>query len=634
MKRALVRPSHNMRAAKKHYLFFLLLACISLASNAGNIASSIIYKTPLSDSQKKQFQRAMEETWQLLPPKIIQELPDDLEIVIDDINGRKIKKDRLETDDIDCGTQDKLFGLHFGKYNRFNKKITIDYRIALKLASNDSTPLGCRHKTMYRLAQATILHEAVHAWDAQVARHRAQDFLRLSGWDKSWFGYKQKNTQPHRSADIYEFTSPKESLSVNMEYFLLDSDYRCRRPSLYYYFVNTLNYQPEFLITSEQLQPCNDEVITNYAEFLVLKKIDASRVYRVDYLLAAAGDDLVSNYGHSMFRIVMCAPEHYSSAIKATVPATPIGPECLKDEAFHLVVSFRANVDDVVLNYWKGLVGGYISRPYILPYLQVREEYTADELRDIALYPLQLPDKDRDVWLAHIVELSWTYGGDYKFLTNNCAVESLSTLQSAFPRHAVTQYSPLSPLGVLNALKDSGLIDSDLHDVTVIKSKEAEFDALYLIAFPSGAVNGSKDYLMHTSAIQRAELFPKNENKNVQRVAALRRLEEQIKRVETRRLIMLARQSLYESMRENVKGFFSPELSKALTLRGYGIPYSDEIDFDEEAQLEQIKDIRQKILAWVMQYQIVRWQELSDIDHNLEVLDILAARELEKQGFQ
>jgi hypothetical protein len=48
---------------------------------------------------------------------------------------------------------------------------------------------------------------------------------------------RARTAQPPGRAqpDSYELSSPKEYIAVNMEYFLLDPSYACRRPALYQY---------------------------------------------------------------------------------------------------------------------------------------------------------------------------------------------------------------------------------------------------------------------------------------------------------------------------------------------------------------------------------------------------------------
>ena len=52
------------------------------------------------------------------------------------------------------------------------------------------------------------------------------------------------NAFSDRSPDGYELASPVEFVAVNLEYFLLDPAYACRRPALYHYFAAHFGDEP------------------------------------------------------------------------------------------------------------------------------------------------------------------------------------------------------------------------------------------------------------------------------------------------------------------------------------------------------------------------------------------------------
>src|SRR3546814_15775057 len=86
----------------------------------------------------------------------------------------------------------------------------------------------------------------------------------------------------------------------------------------------------------------------------------------------------MSRWGHSMLRLVVCAP------------GRPRGPDCRLDLQYHLVLSFRAFDDDVQVSSWRGLTGSITSRLYLLPQQQVVDVYTRVELPDLHSIPLRL----------------------------------------------------------------------------------------------------------------------------------------------------------------------------------------------------------------------------------------------------
>lgn len=159
-------------------------------------------------------------------------------------------------------------------------------------------------------------------------------------------------------------SNPREFVAVNMEYFLLDPSYACRRPALYRYYQQRFGWAPEHSACAQSFAYLNAG--RDFGQ-QPLGQLDPERVYEVDYLLAEANDNLVSRWGHTMLRLVICAP------------GRPRGPDCRLDLDQHLVLSYRAFVGDLQLSSWDGLTGAYPSRLFVLPLSQVIEEYTKVE---------------------------------------------------------------------------------------------------------------------------------------------------------------------------------------------------------------------------------------------------------------
>ena len=123
-------------------------------------------------------------------------------------------------------------------------------------------------------------------------------------------------------------------------------------------------------------------------------------MYEVDYLLAEANQNLVSRWGHSMLRLVICKP------------GRPRGPDCRLDLDQHLVLSYRAFVNDLQLSSWSGLTGAYPSRLFVLPLGQVIDEYTKTELRSLASVPLKRSRTESEGLGQHAAERHWSYDGN------------------------------------------------------------------------------------------------------------------------------------------------------------------------------------------------------------------------------
>ncbi|MGB3391860.1 MAG: DUF4105 domain-containing protein [Stenotrophomonas sp.] len=289
------------------------------------------------------------------------------------------------------------------------------------------------------LAQATVLHEIAHAFDRGEGGgwSRQAQFRRLAGWDR-------RGTNPYalRSPDDYERHSPAEAFAVNLEWYLLDPQYRCRRPALAVWYRQQLGPAAVPEVACAESLPVL--VAGASAAQLELETLAPVRVYAVDYLLAGSGDAAMSRFGHAMLRLVICAP--------GRAP----GPQCRMDLAYHRVLSFRAFVNDVQISNWRGLTGAYPARLFVLPLDQVIDEYTRVELRDLQAWPLALSPVQIGALLQQAVRAHWSYDGRYRFIGNNCAVESGRLLDLALTP-SQRRLQATTPRGVLQRLQRTGL---------------------------------------------------------------------------------------------------------------------------------------------------------------------------------
>src|SRR5688500_16098530 len=158
----------------------------------------------------------------------------------------------------------------------------------------------------------------------------------------------------------------------------------------------------------------------------------------------------MSRWGHSMLRLVVCAPAHARR------------PECRLDRGRHRVLSFRAFVGGVQISRCRGLTGSYPSRLFLLPLEQVVEEYTKVELRGLQSIPLDLQRDEIAAVLERAAQLHWSSDGRYYFVTNNCAVETYKLLHDAVPRLADARLSSRTPPGLLRRLAHAGVADTSV----------------------------------------------------------------------------------------------------------------------------------------------------------------------------
>ncbi|WP_085690449.1 MULTISPECIES: DUF4105 domain-containing protein [unclassified Pseudomonas] len=449
---------------------WLLAGALLLLGNSAHAGLQLRLKTDgLSPAQQQASQALLDEAMQALPPSFIERL------------------DRR----IDVGWTDDMPGNAYGQATLVSE-LDLNRKLLASLTDGSAATQKTNrpHGTVRRELLATVLHEITHIYDRarlwpaaertliqRCTRRnnsagligipdecRGQNgrrftlsddprLLDLAGWQQ-YVGRRgereQHNRQIARSPDLYEISSPKEFVAVNMEYFLLDPSYACRRPALYRFYQQHFGWAP----------PAKDACAKTFA-FLnagndfakqPLGQVDPERVYAVDYLLAEANQNWVSRWGHSMLRLVICAP------------GRPRGPDCRLDLDQHLVLSYRAFVGDVQLSSWDGLVGKYPSRLFVLPLAQVIDEYTKTELRSLASVPLNLSRSEIEGVVEHAAEMHWSYDGNYFFLSNNCAVEGLKLLRSGSNNARLTGLDSIMPNGLLEVLKGRGLADTSVLD--------------------------------------------------------------------------------------------------------------------------------------------------------------------------
>jgi hypothetical protein len=446
-------------------VWLLVLALLASACSQAELRLQL-HDAELSPGERVASQQLLQEALDTLPPRFKQQL--DRRV---DVRWRDLPEQV------------------YGRAGRFSGiELNAALLPTLSDGSSATTQTSRPHGNVRRELLATVLHELTHLYDrAQLwspaqkqlqhqCRLREQSLgvvglpdncrgqtarrftlsddpllLDLAGWPQQVGrrgAREQENHQVARSPDSYELSNPREFLAVNMEYFLLDPSYACRRPSLARYLSAHFAWSPA------QQQSCSDSLAYLNAgrDFSrqPLGHIDPERVYQVDYLLAEANDALASRWGHSMLRLVICAP------------GRPRGPDCRLDLQEHLVLSYRAFVGDVQLSSWDGLTGAYPSRLFVLPLEQVIEEYTKVELRSLASVPLKLDRAQLEQLVTRAVEQHWSYDGDYWFLSNNCAVETLKLLRSGSQNPRLQTLDSIMPNGLLDTLVGRGLADRSM----------------------------------------------------------------------------------------------------------------------------------------------------------------------------
>ncbi|MCD0244950.1 DUF4105 domain-containing protein [Xanthomonas melonis] len=432
-----------------------------------------------------------------------------------------------------------------------------------------------------RAAMAAMVHELAHVLDRGAGSVLSRDprLRDLAGWQvRPWRIGRGANNFSDRSPDDYERQNPAEFVAVNLEHFVLDPDYACRRPALAAWFSQQLGSpqgSARCAAALPYLQADND------AGAMSLLMLDPARVYAVDYLLAEGNQQPMSRWGHSMLRLVICAP--------GRAP----GPACRLDLQYHRVLSFRAFVGDVQISSWRGLTGAYPSRLFVLPLNQVVDEYTKVELRALSSVPLALTPAEIAELLARAAQVHWNYDGRYYFVSNNCAVETYKLLHDGVPRLAAADLSSITPRGVRKRLQRAGIADLRVLDDRAqatrqgyyFESAAAHYQAMFDVLRRGWPVPQTRvAQWLDASPQARAQWFDRG---GLRATAAALLLEQ----AALRRQELLARDALKrllqagvvgrETMQGQLQSLFAREAQLShpailLGSTGYGLPQADE----------------------------------------------------------
>lgn len=227
-------------------------------------------------------------------------------------------------------------GVIAGYVNTFSRSHTITLNRHIISLIRDpwwSKYPSLRHASGRKLAKATLLHELSHIIDFAAPvdprllhdLRKCRDPRRYPNYIPEYFkfcnealAFKGKvsdhpdfrrqvrwinisrSDQHPGSPNSYEFKNANEYFAVNFEYFLLDPKFKCRRPSLYQTYKSLFKWAP---FENENCEIGYKIFFHDKAESIVL---DPRRVLSISYLHAGPGAAVMSNWGHSMLRIVVC----------------------------------------------------------------------------------------------------------------------------------------------------------------------------------------------------------------------------------------------------------------------------------------------------------------------------------------
>lgn len=363
----------------------------------------------------------------------------------------------------------------------------------IRLVYSQQDIFPCKHGSFRQFLTASLWHELGHVWDRKNDFSTEGQYAALMGGASAF--KSDENRAAPSSPDAYEHKNLRESFAVNLEWFLLDSTFACKRPATQALLEKALGFRP---FNSDC--DLNWKLLTQSAypedHYTRVFDINPARIYQVHYLFAGKGTSLMSRWGHAMLRLVVCAPHRQAP-----------GPECMQDVSHHLVLSYRASVENPQISHWDGLTGKYPSLMFIYRFHEILQEYTKQELRELWSIPLPLDSEQIDFFMKVTLERFWGYQAKYLFLSNNCGTESLRHL-TAVDEKLFDEIGDFTPLQLFRGLSRlSGFEDISEH------KNELEAKGLY---FPShrplleGAIATLNHYGLTTKKTLKAFLKTKS----------------------------------------------------------------------------------------------------------------------------
>ncbi|MFK7873836.1 MAG: DUF4105 domain-containing protein [Oligoflexales bacterium] len=454
-----------------------------------------------------------------------------------------------------------------------------------------------------------LWHELAHVYDHQHRASRNLDFLYLSHWRRSLFGFQASNELLKYTFDPYQNSSPEEGFAVGFEAFMEDSEFVIRRPNLYQFFRKEFdiepfpknrNYFPETTVTLRR-------GLTQIEPFILEK----SRFYGADYLYATPGSSQSSRWGHSMLRLIFCRPGREPSE------------QCRKDLNHHLVVSFRADPGFSLVTPLLGIFGGYPSRIFMMSLSQIIQEYTRGSARELRSYPLHFNDEEKERFLTAVQETYWSYRGRYWFVTNNCATETLRLLKMTFQNNRFYKKRIVTPKGLYKALRSENKVSQGLFkDRTVAIQKSYLFPSIAPdIDWAMDAMSYAqahkkrKKYLKNYSFQKRKDFYEKYTFTDRAEVTRFMKLEEWVGEQKHKKLKdQVLRKNSSLLFLKNIYKTVESVSSEHLRSSGYGIPMFKDFSLSEK----KYEDLAQVLEKQKTEYEVQVRKDFPNIVRELE----------------
>lgn len=215
-------------------------------------------------------------------------LPQSINVLFNkvDLTFKVLKDQNLR--DFACSGDDKkserIFG--FTRKQGLRYKITLNHDI-LNLFQHDRPLPNCPHGSSKKLALATLIHEMGHVYEFEHHSTSMASFEKVFNFILQGTPDKIIQSVSHKmSPDPYEFYNKREAFTVNLEHFILDRNFKCRRPTVQRYFTTLLGLSETDRSACSQSKVRVGDLSSG---IFTLKELDSAKIYQIHYLLAGPG---------------------------------------------------------------------------------------------------------------------------------------------------------------------------------------------------------------------------------------------------------------------------------------------------------------------------------------------------------
>lgn len=320
----------------------------------------------------------------------------------------------------------------------------------------------CFYKTRYDLLIGTLIHEIAHVYDynfkinsittetayrrsvrrensfdtgiyhrkKKMKLSRLPEFETVSSFNDGSLFFSSHEYEFSNSPNTHEFTNSKEKFAVQLEFFAMDSNYKCREPNLYHYFTKTLGLTPQYQSNCRT----NSHVFTEDTK----RKIELKNIFEAQLFISLPHKESTP-WGHSALLLKKCGSELVQG-------------RCVEDKFEEIIVDYSM---DAIIDFGKSdvinaLLGNFNVRSKIREKGSYMEQFISHEGREFFFMKLKMNTHALKRLTNQIIKDHWNLWTPYVLYGNNCTHLVAQLLKIAKEDYSWNLAKILTPEGLLN----------------------------------------------------------------------------------------------------------------------------------------------------------------------------------------